>query len=409
MGCVQSNDEKSKLAAESVSPEFKPLPSPNKANGDFPVKGPLSSQPTESLPADESDEKADLFDVKLDLKSSEPSEAEAIKEDRKKLEEYQIGEELGRGHFATVHTCVHIPTREEYAVKIINKSELHKNLDKIHEEIEILKAVGRHKNVVSLIDTFQDEHAFYLVMEYCSGGDVFTHIVESGSFSELEAIKVCRELAEALKHIQSKGVVHRDLKPENILLETEKTDSAIKVADFGLSKLLRSDDQVMRTVCGTWAYCAPEVIKRKAYTPLVDNWTLGVLMFTLLAGYHPFDIYGDLPEPKLLRRVVNVQYDFEDSAWDDVSDMAKELIMKLIVDDPLKRMSLDDFLASDWITQHDHTQSMSDPLPRTLDHMASFNQARTKFRTMVYVKLASQKFRNSINGENPLLPAEKKK
>jgi len=399
MGCVQSTDDTSKPAPS----DDKPLQSPNKTNGQSPVKE-LSGQPTASLPAIshfESNDNVDFNDVTLDLQSNEAAD---IENDKKKREEYKIGEELGRGHFATVHVATHIKTGIEYAVKIISKSELHKNLGKIHEEINILKAVGRHKNVVSLVDTFQDEDSFFLVMEYCTGGDVFSHIVDSGSYSEVHAIKVCKEIAKALKHIHGQGVVHRDLKPENILLDNTDDDSAIKVADFGLSKLLRGDDQVMRTVCGTWAYCAPEVIRRKPYGPLVDNWTLGVLMFTLLAGYHPFDIYGDLPEPKLLRRVVNVQYDFEDSAWDDVSDMAKELIMKLIVDDPLQRMSLDDFLESEWITQHDHMQSMSNPLPKSLDNMANFNQARNKFRTMVYVKLASQKFRKSIVNE---LPVEK--
>jgi len=394
---VQSSKEvdNGKQVSESTPADAKPTKSPEKSSG------PLSNKETEPLPSGESTDKIDFNDVKLDL-DLQPclSEAEKIKDDKKKLEEYELGEELGRGHFATVRLATHLPTGIRYAVKIIHKSELSKNLTKIYEEIRILQAVGRHPNVVSLIDTFEDETSFYLVMEYCTGGDVFTHIVESGSFSEVHAIKVCRELALALKHIHSKGVVHRDLKPENILLESTEEGAAIKVADFGLSKLLRSDDQIMRTVCGTWAYCAPEVIKRKPYTPLVDNWTLGVLMFTLLVGYHPFDIYGDLPEPKLLRRVVNVQYDFEDSAWDDVSDMAKELIMKLIVDDPQERMTLDDFLASDWITQTDQHKSLSGNLHRTLDHMASFNSERAKFRTMVYVKLASQKFRSSIGLEN---------
>ena len=106
----------------------------------------------------------------------------------------------------------------------------------------------------------------------------------------------------------------------------------------------------MRTVCGTWAYCAPEVISHKTYTSKVDNWTLGVLMFILLCGYHPFDCYGDLPEPELLDKIMKVEYEFEDPVWDTVSEQAKLLIKRLLRYKPDERLSLTEYLQSEWIT-----------------------------------------------------------
>lgn len=393
MGCFSSN-EKSPAPGDKKST---PQNSPTRKNPT------LATQLTERETADaEGGDGFDVNDIQLEENGENGVQGDQKKqENADKLSQYEMGEELGRGHFATVRLATHIPTGRTVAVKIIAKTELLNNKSKVSEEIRILRAVGQHPNVVSLLDTFEDEFDFYLVMEYCSGGDVFSYIVESGKFSEELAVKVCKELALALKHIHSKGVVHRDLKPENILLGTRDPKAPVKVADFGLSKLMRSEDHTMRTVCGTWAYCAPEVIKRKPYSPAVDNWTLGVLMFTLLAGYHPFDIYGDLPEPELLRRVVHVKFDFDDAAWDDVSEDAKELICKLIKYNPEERLSLDAFLASSWITRGSVSEE-THALPKSLAHLTSFQGSRTKFRTMVYVKLASQKFRNSIGGPDKL-------
>lgn len=261
---------------------------------------------------------------------------------------YSVHEELGSGHFAKVVKVTDTRNGESYAMKIIDKKEMIKSQTEVKEEIQILQTVGKHPNIVHLECFFEDAKNYYLVMELCTGGDVFSRIIESGHFSEKEAIRCCRELASALALIHSKGITHRDLKPENILLTSKDPGATIKVCDFGLSKLLKGQTK-MKTICGTWAYCAPEVISNKDYTRAVDCWTMGVLMYILLSGYHPFDVYGDLPEPQLLTKIINVQYDFDDPVWEEVSDECKILITQLLQHDPKTRMSMDDYLKSGWI------------------------------------------------------------
>lgn len=310
------------------------------------------------------------------------------------LTRYDMKEILGKGHFAKVRRCSDRLTGKEYAVKVIDKKDLLKTAAVVRSEIDILRAVGYHQHCVSLVDHFEGEKEYYIVMEYCAGGDLFSKIVSEGKYSERRAARCCLQLASALKFVHERGVTHRDLKPENILLVDDSLDSDIKVADFGLAKLMKSQQHIMRTVCGTWAYCAPEVISRKPYTQTVDCWTLGVLMFILLSGYHPFDVYGEMPEPQLLKKIKDCEYDFDDEVWDHVSPQAKELIRGLLVVEPEKRMTLDEYLTSAWI----RGENVSDrPLNHVVDRLSQFNNSRKKFRALVLAKLAAGRFRASIS------------
>lgn len=165
------------------------------------------------------------------------------------------GETLGKGHFAKVKKCRDIITGNYYACKVIERKDMVKSSAIVRAEIEILLAVKQHQNIVSLIDHWEDDRKFYLVMELAEGGDLFSRIVEQGKYSEQQAIQCCKQLASALKYVHDCHVVHRDLKPENILLSSTDPNAALKVADFGLSKLMKEDEHIMKTICGTWAYC----------------------------------------------------------------------------------------------------------------------------------------------------------
>jgi len=266
-----------------------------------------------------------------------------------KLSDFIIGDELGSGRFAKVVTVVDRRDEQTYAMKIIDKKEMIRSQTEVKEEIRILQMVDKHPNIVHLIGSFEDEQNFYLVMELCVGGDVFSRIIEEGQYTEKHAIRLCKQLASALSHIHSKGITHRDLKPENILLaKTDSGDDIIKVCDFGLSKIMKGQSK-LKTVCGTWAYCAPEVINHEDYSHEVDCWALGVLQYVFISGYHPFDVYGDTPEPQLFKKILDVEYDFDDPAWEDVSTDCKTLINKLLEYQPHKRLSMDQYLKSAWI------------------------------------------------------------
>jgi len=315
---------------------------------------------------------------------------------------YEFGDVLGRGHFAEVVRAKDKRTGRQVAIKRIIKKELGKNASAVKSEVEILKTVGNHPHVVNLIDTFDDENHYYLIMEFCTGGDLFNTIIDQGQFSENDARRFCRQLAEAIMWIHRCGITHRDLKPENILLSSKDLKTAsLKVADFGLSKIIPEPSSQMKTVCGTWAYCAPEVITKRPYTQAVDNWTLGVLMFVLLSGYHPFDMYGDLPEAKLMRNIKSCKYDFEDDVWKPVSESAKQLIRDLLVVDPAKRMSCEGFLKSDWILHDGADRDMT----YIIGNLKNQN-TKHSLRALVNAKLAASHFRKYI-ANRETVPKEK--
>lgn len=183
---------------------------------------------------------------------------------------YEIGAELGKGHFAVVHACVHVGTGVKYAVKVINKRRV-TNPMSMREEVTVLRKVGRHPYCIELVDVFEDDSNFYLVMELCTGGDLFSRIVDYGSYSEMDASRTLFQLATALDHIHQQGITHRDLKPENILLLNSTPDSDLKVGDFGLSKIVEGGPSVvMKTICGTWAYCGSYQERPPRPWPLIN-------------------------------------------------------------------------------------------------------------------------------------------
>ena len=155
---------------------------------------------------------------------------------------------------------------------------------RIKEEIEILRRAGKHKFVVQLIDAYETETHVELVMELMQGGELYGRIANKGPYKEVQAALIMRRITSAVAFLHAQGIVHRDLKPENLLLLSKEHEEAVKLADFGLARLLEDPVKAphMTTVCGTWAYSAPEVrIFRRKYTNKVDIWSMGVILFTV--------------------------------------------------------------------------------------------------------------------------------
>jgi len=195
---------------------------------------------------------------------------------------------LGSGNFAVVKKCW--PKGQKagpfYAVKIIDKSKV-EDMGDIEREIEIMGLVD-HPNVIKLIEIFDESKKMNLVMELVTGGELFDRIVSLGNYTEKDAAVVMSTLCNALDYLHQKGIVHRDLKPENILLENDSKDAPIKVADFGLARMISGKD-MMKTACGTPGYVAPEVLQNKGYSSgAVDLWSAGVILYILLCGFPPF-------------------------------------------------------------------------------------------------------------------------
>nr|XP_019965158.1 PREDICTED: calcium/calmodulin-dependent protein kinase type IV-like [Paralichthys olivaceus] len=215
---------------------------------------------------------------------SEPMEfwVEGSRRDGTVEEFYTLSSELGRGATSVVYRCEEKQTQKLYAVKVLKKT-----IDKkiVRTEIGVLLRLS-HPNIIQLKEIFETDTDIALVLELVTGGELFDRIVERGYYSERDAAHVIKQILEAVAYLHEHGVVHRDLKPENLLYADLSLDAPLKIADFGLSKII--DDQVtMKTVCGTPGYCAPEILRGNAYGPEVDMWSVGVILVSKLIVLDP--------------------------------------------------------------------------------------------------------------------------
>ncbi|KAK3908950.1 Calcium/calmodulin-dependent protein kinase type 1 [Frankliniella fusca] len=202
-----------------------------------------------------------------------------------------------------------------------------------------------HPNIVQLLETFEDKHKVYLVMELVTGGELFDRIVQKGSYTEKDASDLIRQVLEAVDYMHEQGVVHRDLKPENLLYYSPDEDSKIMISDFGLSKM--EDSGIMATACGTPGYVAPEVLAQKPYGKAVDVWSIGVISYILLCGYPPF---YDENDANLFAQILKGDFEFDAPYWDEISDSAKDFIRQLMCVDVEKRYTCRQALQHPWIS-----------------------------------------------------------
>ncbi|XP_017754258.1 PREDICTED: calcium/calmodulin-dependent protein kinase type 1 isoform X1 [Eufriesea mexicana] len=260
-------------------------------------------------------------------------------------DKYILKELLGTGAFSEVRLA---ESKEKsgqmFAVKIIDKKALKGKEDSLENEIRVLRRLT-HPNIVQLLETFEDKHKVYLVMELVTGGELFDRIVEKGSYTEKDASGLIRQVLEAVDYMHDQGVVHRDLKPENLLYYSPDEDSKIMISDFGLSKM--EDSGIMATACGTPGYVAPEVLAQKPYGKAVDVWSIGVISYILLCGYPPF--YDEI-DANLFAQILKGEFEFDSPYWDDISDSAKDFIHKLMCVNVEERYTCKQALAHPWIS-----------------------------------------------------------
>jgi serine/threonine protein kinase len=228
------------------------------------------------------------------------------------------------------------------AVKILNRQKirLQQMEEKLKREIKILK-MCMHPHIIRLYEVIETPTDVFVVTEYSPGGELFDYIVERGRLSENEARRFFQQIIAGVEYCHMHMVAHRDLKPENLLLDEH---SNVKIADFGLSNCMR-DGWFLKTSCGSPNYAAPEVISGKLYAgPEVDIWSCGVIVYALLCGTLPFD---DESIPYLFRKIKGGLY----SLPIYLSEQSKDLISRMLVTDPLKRMTMADIRAHPWFKQ----------------------------------------------------------
>lgn len=328
------------------------------------------------------------------------------------ISNYEIGKEIGSGAFGTVNVAENRTTGEKVAVKCISKSRIQRSNmgPQVKKEITTMKKLN-HPNIVRIKEVLMSNSHLYLVLEYAGGGELFTKIAQQGKLSEKVAKRYFRQIMDAVKFCHNLYVCHRDIKPENILLDSEDN---VKIADFGFASIMEPEEtemgtdfgtdsdeketrllpidedaemnvtveplsdfvpdarngrpptnqkfrnlpskrmQKLSTMCGTTQYMAPEIVNRDRYRgDKADIWSCGIVLFVLVAGYLPFDSNNS---EIVIQKIKTGEFDTP--AF--VSDLARDVITKLLTPNPLFRPGAKTILDHEWL--RDSGKPVSAPL-----------------------------------------------
>ena len=261
---------------------------------------------------------------------------------------YKILSKLGEGSFGTVYLAQNKYTKEKVAMKEIKKANKKLLSDgEIRDEIDILKKLD-HPDIVRIIESFNTRESYFLVTEYCEGGELFDQV--RNQLSETQIAVIFRQLLSGLAYLHSHNIVHRDLKLENILIyETEKSKTTgedlfnIKIIDFGTARIFDKSKNP-QSIVGSSYYIAPEVLKQR-YNKECDLWSVGVILYMFIVGHAPFDGCDD---EEITSNIQSGIYSKVDKRWKKASREVKDLIQKLLVYQPKKRLTAIQALQHPW-------------------------------------------------------------
>ena len=268
-----------------------------------------------------------------------------------KLSDFKIKGEIGNGSFGIVYLATHLKTKVDYAIKAIDKTNKCNIEGKpyFRREIEIMYKL-RHANCVRLFGHFEDEQYCYFIMEYISGGNLYSLMSKNKNtgLNIYLVANILRDLISAIYYLHNMDppIIHRDIKPENILLTR---DLRAKLTDFGWSNYINEEGQQRNTFCGTPIYLAPEMIKNEGHDEHVDIWCLGVLLFELLTGVPPF-----LGSNKkiLMMKIVKVDIAWPAPPKPPIDPSAKDLILKILKLNPKERISLENMVKHEFFIKY---------------------------------------------------------
>ena len=272
-------------------------------------------------------------------------------------EKYEIIETIGNGTFSIVKLGIDRETKEKVAIKIIEKNKIinSDDIERVEREIEILKNFN-NLNIIKIYDIFQTEENHYFIMEYCENGELFNYIVKKQKLNEKEASYFYYQLINGLEYIHSKNVVHRDLKPENLLLGK---GNILKIIDFGLSNFFDGEN-LLSTPCGSPCYASPEMVSGNDYNGFfIDVWSTGIILYAMIYGYLPFE---DNDNEILFQKIANCDIEYPGL----ISKNARHLMEKIIVNDPDKRIKIQEiknhpfYLQGKKVFKYQHPELLND-------------------------------------------------
>lgn len=313
---------------------------------------------------------------------------------------------LGEGGFGAVYEGIEKITQEQVAVKKISKDFT--NNEGFHREMQAflqIRSNGGHPNICGLHDYFESIESgdYFLALDLISGGEMFDHLMNNGAYSEADAARFIQEIARALDFLHGIGIVHGDLKPENLMLSTEQTsDAVVKVIDFGTAQVLDDSGHPMVALGGgrTEAYCPPEVLKQlrparlfgpgrhrrgaMRVDPSMDMWALGIILYVMLVGAHPYDLYGTSTDQEIIQKVVGgekppLDDDFEHTSH--LSKASKEVIRKLLTYHSEDRITAHELLKEPWVQGITASTEKMDEIDQKLK---GFRKIKTKLEVKVF-------------------------
>lgn len=308
---------------------------------------------------------------------------------------YDIGEDLGRGKFSEVREIVEKSSKTLFAGKFIKKrrnavSRRGLRREDIVREISILKEL-QHPNIISLHEVFESTTEMVLVLELVTGGELFDYLAEKDCVTEEVAAPFTMQILEGLKHMHEKSICHLDLKPENIML-LSKGNHNIKLIDFGMSRKITEGEDV-REIMGTAEFVAPEVINYEPLSLATDMWAIGVITYILLSGASPF--LGE-DQQETFANITAVNYEFDDQYFGSTSDLAKDFIRKLLVNDPQGRASVEECLEHPWIRPKNKRQKLVRKTSRlNMENLRRFNAKKRWKQSMKVVSICNRLSRNA--------------
>ncbi|CEM39769.1 unnamed protein product [Vitrella brassicaformis CCMP3155] len=322
------------------------------------------------------------------------------------LADYEMGAKpIGEGAFGKVWPVRHLLSDQVYACKVIRKSLLAESMAALRLEVMVMKRLD-HPNIIKLVETTEDEFNLYMIMEICSGGELFDRIAITEHFNEETVALYFRQILSAVRYSHGRGVIHRDIKPENFLFDVEGPKGRIKMIDFGLAKTyLAPDDFDVWSIEGTPDYMAPETITGQPLNKACDLWAVGVVLYTSLCGYTPF---GRQTAQATIRQITDGDLVFHEHDWKHRSPEVIDLIKGLLDRNPETRLTALQAYSHPWFRLFAATcDSPANSLSRVraltgltqeaIQRCASFRKQK-KFRRMILTALARRVKAADIEG-----------
>ena len=292
--------------------------------------------------------------------------------------QYTFTKVIGHGQFGTVREAFRRSDADKktFAIKSISKKNLQNNSKSLKREFKIMRIVN-HVNIVRLYEAYEDQLFLHLVMENCTGGNIFERISQNGPFSEENASNLMKQLLETVEYLHSNNIAHRDLKPENLMYESVDSE-LVKICDFGTS-IISSENNQLYSLVGTPYYLAPEVVDRR-YSKSCDVWSLGIILYFVLIGLHPF---RGRTTKTVFTKALQGYSSIDTTEFSHLSDQVKDLLKKMLCPNDRRRITSKQALDHPWFKSNSSKTCVPNYV---LNSVRKFN-SDVKFWDLVLISL----------------------